>query len=144
MENKLINYDLGELIDRLSILQIKIMLLDEDCSSVLDLEEDINQVGKEYDIKLTSNMIRQIVLISQANLHIWMLKDLMAEEKDDNKYNTMLKLAQDFNNCVKNSIKNMLLKKTGEDVIPKLKATFSDPGEWYADIIDSVGMNNEI
>lgn len=136
MADKLIKLDLGELIDRLSILQIKEMLFDGDFSDVIsDFEHDIDRLYREHDIKLTANLIRQIVLIAQANLHIWLLKDEMGKEEDEEKYNVMLKLSQDFNNCIKNSIKNMLLDKAWE---PKLKATFADPEEWYSSIIDGI------
>ncbi len=146
MEDKLIKLDLGELIDRLSILQIKELLLDGDFSDAIsDLEHDIDRVYEEQDVKLTANLIRQIVLMAQTNLHIWLLKDDMEMEDDEEKYNGKLKLSQDFNNCIKNSIKNMLLDEGGEVSEVKLKATFVDEGEWYYPIVDSIGIkNNEI
>ena len=141
MADKLIKLDLGELIDRLSILQIKELLLDGDFSDAIsDLEHDIDRVYEEQDVKLNANLIRQIVLIAQTNLHIWLLKDEMAIEDNEKQYNKKLKLSQDFNNCIKNSIKNMILDLGGEVPEPKLKATFVDVGEWYYPIVDSIGV----
>ncbi len=111
MEDKLIKFDLGELIDKLSILQIKEMLLGADVSNAIsDIEEDIDAIHGEHNIQLTPNLIRQIIVMAQANLHVWMLKDDMAEESDSDRYNCKLRLAQDFNNCLKNAVKNMYIK----------------------------------
>jgi len=144
MADKLIKLDLGELIDRLSILQIKELLLEGDFSDAIsDLEHDIDRVYEEQNIKLSANLIRQIVVMAQANLHVWMLKDEMVTELDENIYNEKLKLAQDFHNGLKNSIKNMMLDLGGEVPDPKLKATFLDPGDWHSNIVDSIGMNND-
>ena len=142
MEHKAVNTDFGELIDRLSILKIKESILGKDfTSNIEDIENDIDILIKENEIKFTPNIIRQIVLMSQSNLHVWMLKDDMQRDVSDEDYNDMLKKTQDFNNGIKNSIKNMIMSNSCNNK-PKMKATFVDESEWYYPIIKNMEMKS--
>tara|TARA_R110002012_G_scaffold292404_1_gene487584 strand:- start:449 stop:853 length:405 start_codon:yes stop_codon:yes gene_type:complete len=66
---------LSELIDRLSITQLKEVFItdhkDEYAQEISDILHDINLTLKEKDVILDANTIRAIVVLSQMNLHIW-------------------------------------------------------------------------
>lgn len=66
---------LAELIDRLSISQLKEVFISEHRveyeKEIKDIEHDIDLILKENDIKLEAKTIRAIVVLSQTNLHIW-------------------------------------------------------------------------
>jgi len=142
MEHKAVNTDFGELIDRLSILKIKESILGKDfTSNIEDIENDIDILIKENEIKFTPNIIRQIVLMSQSNLHVWMLKDDMQRDVSDEDYNDMLKKTQDFNNGIKNSIKNMIMSNSCNSK-PKMKVTFVDESDWYYPIIKNMEIKS--
>ena len=66
---------LSELIDRLSIVQLKEVFItehkDEYKQEIKDIIHDIDLTLKENDVILDSKAIRAIVVLSQMNLHIW-------------------------------------------------------------------------
>jgi hypothetical protein len=66
---------LSELIDRLSIIQLKEVFIadhkDEYGQEIKDIIHDIDLTLSEKDVILDSKAIRAIVVLSQMNLHIW-------------------------------------------------------------------------
>ena len=113
-ENRKFLTPLSELIDRLTVDQIKQLLNKDDSQESLKKEMqnimyDIDQIINDKKTKLDSEIIRMIIILSQINLHIWNLKDRM--EKDKNGYDKNLKLAHQING-IRNQIKNKLLEKT--------------------------------
>lgn len=67
---------ISELIDRLSIVQLKEVFItehkDEYAKEISDIVHDIQLILDENpNIKMTAEMIRSIVVCSQMNLHIW-------------------------------------------------------------------------
>ena len=71
---------LSELIDRLSIVQLKEVFIpehkDEYAQEISDIEHDIKQVlngdgGDRDTIVLNAETIRAIIVLAQMNLHIW-------------------------------------------------------------------------
>lgn len=66
---------LSELVDRLSITQLKEVFIpehkDEYAKEIADITHDIQVLLDEQDGKITSETIRAIVVLSQMNLHIW-------------------------------------------------------------------------
>ncbi len=66
---------LSELIDRLSIVQLKeVFIADhkkEYAQEISDILYDIDLTLKEKDVILDSKTVRAIVVLSQMNLHIW-------------------------------------------------------------------------
>ena len=66
---------LSELIDRLSIAQLKEVFItkhkEEYAQEISDILHDIDLTLKEKDVILDSNSVRAIVVLSQMNLHIW-------------------------------------------------------------------------
>lgn len=66
---------LSELIDRLSIAQLKEVFISEHkkeySAEISDILYDINLLLKEQNINMEADTIRAIVVLSQMNLHIW-------------------------------------------------------------------------
>ena len=66
---------LSELVDRLSIVQLKEVFIpehkDEYTKEIADITHDIQVLLDEQDGKVTAETIRAIVVLSQMNLHIW-------------------------------------------------------------------------
>ena len=66
---------LSELVDRLSIVQLKEVFIAEHKSEysqeIADIIHDIQVLLDEQDGKITAETIRAIVVLSQMNLHIW-------------------------------------------------------------------------
>ncbi len=66
---------LSELIDRLSIVQLKEVFIsehkDEYSQEIGDILHDIQLLLNQNDDKITSETIRAIVVLSQMILHIW-------------------------------------------------------------------------
>lgn len=66
---------LSELIDRLSIIQLKEVFIsdhkEEYANEIKDIIHDIQLILDQEDGKITADTIRAIVVLSQMNLHIW-------------------------------------------------------------------------
>jgi len=77
MKNKQRKYlhTLGDLIDRLSIVQLKEVFIvehkDEYSQEIADIVHDIQLILDESNGQITAETIRAIVVCSQMNLHIW-------------------------------------------------------------------------
>ena len=75
MKNRKYLPTLSELIDRLSIVQLKEVFIpehkEEYAKEISDILHDIDLTLKEKDVILDSESIRAIVVLSQMNLHIW-------------------------------------------------------------------------
>jgi hypothetical protein len=66
---------LGELVDRLSIVQLKEVFLPEHkneyANEIADIVHDIQLYLNESKEPVTAETIRAIIVLSQMNLHIW-------------------------------------------------------------------------
>lgn len=66
---------LAELIDRLSILQLKEIFIPENkeayAQEIQEILHDLNIILNEYNINISAEMIRNIIILSQYNLHLW-------------------------------------------------------------------------
>jgi hypothetical protein len=66
---------LSELVDRLSIVQLKEVFIpehkDEYAEEIKAIVHDIQLLLDEQDGEITAETIRAIVVLSQMNLHIW-------------------------------------------------------------------------
>jgi hypothetical protein len=75
MENRKYLPTLSELIDRLSIVQLKEVFISEHrneyAQEISNILHDIDLTLKEKEGILDSETIRAIVVLSQMNLHIW-------------------------------------------------------------------------
>ena len=130
---------LAELIDRLTVTQIKQAILGDKnrdfANEIKKIMNDIDIIIHESSIKLDSRIIRIIVLISQMNLHIWKNKDLMQENlENEEKYLSLLKLAHQLNG-IRNRMKNHLLEIEGEKDESQKKSNFeTDNLDWDIDL----------
>tara|TARA_R100000152_G_C6779653_1_gene211493 strand:- start:889 stop:1293 length:405 start_codon:yes stop_codon:yes gene_type:complete len=65
----------SELIDRLSIVQLKEVFIpehkEEYAKEIADILHDIQICLEEHDGVIDADMIRAVVVLSQMNLHIW-------------------------------------------------------------------------
>ncbi len=105
----------AELVDRLTVDQIKEVLAPSSGGSVADeiktLENDMDMIIGEQDVTLNARMLRKVIIIAQINLHIWHNKDEMQE--DPERYSELLTMAHQLNG-IRNRIKNSLLDETGD------------------------------
>ena len=66
---------LAELVDRLSIAQLKEVFItehkEEYAQEISDIVHDIDLILSDEDVKLSGKDVRAIVVLSQMNLHIW-------------------------------------------------------------------------
>ena len=120
---------LAELVDRLTVDQIKEVLLDKNKDSyakeMKKLSHDIDMLIQEKDIKLSARLIRIIITISQMNLHIWYNKDRMQECPEQ--YMELLKLSHQLNG-IRNRMKNLLLEEVGDKEKSDQRTNFETDG----------------
>ena len=104
---------LGELIDRLSIIQIKELKIpnhkEEYSQEIQDIVHDINEIIKEGDFELDGEFVRAIVVLSQMNLHIWVNED--NARSGDNQGNQLM-LTHGLNG-IRNTAKNKIQERVG-------------------------------
>ena len=123
---------LAELIDRLSVDQIKEVTFRDGKEAIRDemkrIEQDINVLIAEKGIKLDAHLIRVIIAIAQLNLHIWNNKDVMEGLVDDQeRYLTLLKFSHQLNG-IRNQLKNHLLVIGGDKDAASLRSNFKTDG----------------
>ena len=104
---------LSELIDRLTILEIKLVLDPISAPSYLDelsrIKNDIEIELEEKNYSLDLKTIQILITLGQMNLHIWYIKDTMKTQlEDESSYANNMKLAHQLNG-LRNQLKNSLL-----------------------------------
>ena len=103
---------LAELVDRLSIVQLKEVFItehkEEYAKEIKDIVHDIDLILSDENVKLTGKDVRAIVVLSQMNLHIWHNETkYRAGEGDGN-----LGLTHGLNG-IRNTAKNMIQENVG-------------------------------
>ena len=130
---------LAELLDRLTVTQIKQALLGDKnndfANEMKKISHDMDVIISKENIQLDSRIIRIIVLISQMNLHIWKNKDLMQDNlENEEEYLKLLKLAHQLNG-IRNRMKNQLLDIEGAIDESQKKSNFeTDNLDWDIDL----------
>jgi hypothetical protein len=124
--------NLAELIDRMSITQIKVILSKEGKedfqAELAKIRNDIMVICGEKSIELTGEIVHAIVSLAQVNLHIWNNKDLMqATLHDEESYLQLLKIAHQINGY-RNKIKNKLIEVEGISDKSQMKSNFETDG----------------
>ena len=75
MSNRKYLPTLAELVDRLSIVQLKEVFItehkEEYAKEIADIVHDIDMILKDENVQLSGKDVRAIVVLSQMNLHIW-------------------------------------------------------------------------
>jgi hypothetical protein len=120
---------LAELIDSLTINQIKEVMLPQDkeifAREMEKITHDIDLIIEERGLKLSARLVRIVVAVAQMNLHIWHNKDEM--QQDPGRYTELLKLAHQLNG-VRNQMKNLLLEEVGDKEKSARKTNYNTDG----------------
>ena len=121
---------LGELIDRLSIHQLKEVFIPENkenyANEMNDMVHDINLILNEKDVKLTGEVLRAVVVLSQMNAHIWYNESQVrkGEKGSDN-----LMLTHGLNG-IRNTVINKIMEVVGGRKDYKVDCIASEFKEW--------------
>tara|TARA_R110001592_G_scaffold3996_8_gene22604 strand:+ start:696 stop:1109 length:414 start_codon:yes stop_codon:yes gene_type:complete len=121
---------LSELIDRLSIAQLKEVFIsnhkEEYSQEIQDIIHDINLVLQEKGNTLDADTIRAIIVLSQMNLHIWHNESNYRKGiKDGNN----LELTHGLNG-IRNTAKNIIQEKVGGRKDYKIDCLAADFKDW--------------
>ena len=121
---------LSELIDRLSIVQLKEVFIsehkDEYAKEIADIVHDIQAHIDENKSKITAETIRAIVVLSQMNLHIWHNESNYRKGiKDGNN----LELTHGLNG-IRNTAKNRIQEVVGGRKDYKIDCLAADFKDW--------------
>ena len=121
---------LSELVDRLSIIQLKeVFVLDhkeEYAQEISDILYDIDLTLKEKNVILDADTVRAIVVLSQMNLHIWHNESNYRKGiKDGNN----LELTHGLNG-IRNTAKNKIQELAGGRKDYKIDCLAADFEDW--------------
>jgi len=121
---------LSELIDRLSIAQLKEVFIvehkDEYAQEICDILHDIDLTLGEDDVIMNASAIRAIVVLSQMNLHIWHNETNYRKGiKDGNN----LELTHGLNG-IRNTAKNKIQELAGGRKAYKIDCLAADFKDW--------------
>ena len=121
---------LSELVDRLSIVQLKEVFIpehkDEYAQEIADIIHDIQAHINENKSEITAETIRAIVVLSQMNLHIWHNESNYRKGiKDGNN----LELTQGLNG-IRNVAKNKIQEVVGGRKDYKIDCLAADFKDW--------------
>ena len=104
---------LAELVDRLSIAQLKEVFItehkDEYAQEIDDIVHDIDMILEDENVKLSGKDVRAIVVLSQMNLHIWHNE---SEARNGINAGENLLLTHGLNG-IRNTAKNIIQEKNG-------------------------------
>tara|TARA_R110000744_G_scaffold363219_1_gene471454 strand:+ start:1155 stop:1565 length:411 start_codon:yes stop_codon:yes gene_type:complete len=121
---------LSELIDRLSIAQLKEVFISEHkeeyAKEIQDILHDINLELREKSLILDANTIRAIMVLSQMNLHIW---------HNESNYRKGIKDGNDLElthglNGIRNTAKNVIQEQAGGRKDYKIDCLAADFKDW--------------
>ena len=121
---------LGELVDRLSIHQLKEVFIPENkdnyAQEMNDMVHDINLILKEHKGEITGEVIRAIVVLSQMNAHIWYNESMVrkGEKGSDN-----LMLTHGLNG-IRNTAVNKIMEVVGGRKDYKIDCIASEFKDW--------------
>ena len=121
---------LGELIDRLSIHQLKEVFIPENKKNygkeMKDMVHDIDLILKEHKGEITGEVIRAIIVLSQMNAHIWYNESMVrkGERGSDN-----LMLTHGLNG-IRNTAVNKSMEVVGGRKDYKIDCIASEFKDW--------------
>jgi hypothetical protein len=121
---------LAELVDRLSISQLKEVFIsehkDEYAKEIEEIVHDIELILSETDGRITGEQIRAIVVLSQMNLHIWHNESNVRNGKEGP---NALALTHGLNG-IRNTAKNKIQEVVGGRKDYKIDCLASDFKDW--------------
>jgi hypothetical protein len=123
-------HTLGDLVDRLSIVQLKEVFIpeykQEYSQEISDIVHDIQLILEENKAEVTAEVIRAIVVVSQMNLHIWHNESNYRRGiKDGNN----LELTHGLNG-IRNTAKNVIQESVGGRKDYKVDCLAADFKDW--------------
>ena len=130
MKNRKYLPTLSELVDRLSISQLKEVFItdhkEEYSQEIADIVHDIQICLDEQGGKVTAETIRAIVVLSQMNLHIW---------HNESNYRKGIKEGNDLElmhglNGIRNTAKNKIQEIVGGRKDYKIDCLAADFKDW--------------
>jgi hypothetical protein len=121
---------LSDLIDRLSIVQLKEVFISEHkaeyAKEISDILHDIQEHIDENNAEITAEVIRAVVVLSQMNLHIWHNETNYRKGiKDGNN----LELTHGLNG-IRNTAKNKIQEVVGGRKDYKIDCLAADFKDW--------------
>jgi hypothetical protein len=121
---------LSELIDRLSIVQLKEVFIPEHkieySKEIGDIVHDIQMVLNESDGIVTADTIRAIIVLAQMNLHIWHNESNVRKGISDG---NSLELTHGLNG-IRNTAKNKIQEVAGGRKDYKIDCLAADMQVW--------------
>lgn len=122
----------GDLIDRLSIVMLKMIYIPEHREAYVRerdmIEHDLNET---FNATLDAKLIRAILVVMLANVTIW--RNESAARNGGSSQDHLLRFTHSING-VRNTAKNVIAKAAGERVDAKIDALAadlpSDMGNW--------------
>ena len=121
---------LAELVDRLSIVQLKEVFItehkEEYAKEISDIVHDIDMILKDENVKLSGKDVRAIVVLSQMNLHIWHNE---SEARKGNNAGENLLLTHGLNG-IRNTAKNIIQENVGGRKDYKIDCVAAEFKEW--------------
>jgi len=121
---------LAELVDRLSISQLKEVFITEHkteySNEIADILHDIQLILEQQDVVLTAETIRAIVVLSQMNLHIWHNE---SNVRNGSEGPNALALTHGLNG-IRNTAKNKIQEVVGGRKDYKIDCLASDFKDW--------------
>ena len=121
---------LSELIDRLSIVQLKEVFIPdhkkEYAQEISDILHDLDLILSDKNVVLSGNDVRAIVVLSQMNLHIW---------HNESNYRKGIKDGNDLElthglNGIRNTAKNIIQETAGGRKDYKIDCLAADFKDW--------------
>ena len=120
----------AELVDRLSIVQLKEVFLSEHkdlyAQEIKDILHDLDMICKENNLGISSDTIRAIIILSQYNLHIWHNE---SNYRKGIKEGNNLELTHSLNG-VRNRAKNVIQELVGGRKDYKIDCLASEHSKW--------------
>jgi hypothetical protein len=130
MKNRKYLPTLSELIDRLSIVQLKEVFIPEHkleySKEIDDIVHDIQLVLNESDGIITADTIRAIIVLAQMNLHIWHNESNVRKGISDG---NSLELTHGLNG-IRNTAKNKIQEVAGGRKDYKIDCLAADMQVW--------------
>ena len=121
---------LSELIDRLSIVQLKEVFItdhkNEYAQEIKDIVHDIQVILDQSEEKVDAEIIRAVVVLSQMNLHIWHNESNVRSGKEGP---NALALTHGLNG-IRNTAKNKIQEKVGGRKDYKIDCLASEFKDW--------------